>query len=258
LIVPFFIETLLSCTPIHVYWTDLRPADKCLEDISTLYVSGTMNIVVDLALMALLIPRILHMKINRRQKNMLLGVVLLGSLAVAAAIVRMVRVGTTLARYLEGATPDPPWDTYDITIWTSTEIYVSLICAAAPGIKPLISLLIPHLLGSGQRIRGQAVVGHGYADGSLELGKRKKRTTFGTGDTLRSSFTATGYTNRSGTWREVGRGADQHSIGSMSNEEGCYEQLKTDGGIVKKSEIMIYTTEALRIPDSAYLRRESA
>ena len=40
-IVPFFVEVVFQCKPIHVYWTELRPQTKCLADLPALYVNGS-------------------------------------------------------------------------------------------------------------------------------------------------------------------------------------------------------------------------
>ncbi|KAF2676927.1 hypothetical protein K458DRAFT_320882, partial [Lentithecium fluviatile CBS 122367] len=240
---PFSIQEALSCKPVHVYWTELRPAGKCTPGLTGFYLNGALNASVDLSLMAILVPRILHLKMNNQQKGVLLGIVSLGLLAVAASIVRMVRVGTTLDKY-KTQIADPSWDTYDVTIWTSTEVYVSLICAAAPGVKPLISKLLPRLLGTTLRSRTRTTSGNGYGTGPIELSGKMKRTTLGMGSgTLHKSVSAMGLTTGSGPWLEVGRGTDEESIGGKSGEERYHEHLRADGGIVKKSEITVRTTE---------------
>jgi hypothetical protein len=143
-----------------------------------------MNVMVDIVLMAFLIPRILRMTMNRRQKGVLLGIVSLESVAVMAGITRMVRIGKALDKYGSG-TFDPPWDTYDVTIWTSTEIYVSLICAAAPGTKPLISLLLPRLLGTTLQSRIRSSIDISTGTGTVDL---SGKTALGTVTTKDSKY----------------------------------------------------------------------
>jgi len=210
-----------------------------------------MNALVDMALMVILIPRILHLKMHNRQKCILLAIVALGFIAVVAAVIRMVRVGTTLSKYSSGGF-DPPWDTYDVTIWTSAEIYTSLICAAAPGVKPLVSMLLPHLLGTTLRSRTRNTGGQGYGTGAIEMSGKTKRTRPGTSGTILKSGSATALTAGSGQWIEVGRGADEESLGKTSDEESYHERLRVDGGIVKTSEVMVHTSEAVGIPVPSY------
>lgn len=86
-IFPFCIEVIFQCKPIHVYWTEGRPGDKCLNDIVGFYLSGTMNAVADICLMAIVLPKILELQLHARQRWALVGIVLLGTLAVVAAYV---------------------------------------------------------------------------------------------------------------------------------------------------------------------------
>lgn len=99
------IEVAFQCKPIHVYWTELRPANKCVHDQSTLYINGSINVAADFALICIVLPRIWNLQINKRQKGALVGVVLLGFLVLAAGVVRMIRVGTVL----RPNTIDIPW-----------------------------------------------------------------------------------------------------------------------------------------------------
>lgn len=83
-IIPFVIEVILQCKPIHVYWTEGRPWNKCINDIAGFYLSGTMNAVADIVLMAVVLPKILELQLHSRQRWALVGIVLLGTLAVVA------------------------------------------------------------------------------------------------------------------------------------------------------------------------------
>ncbi|KAF2180449.1 hypothetical protein K469DRAFT_672921 [Zopfia rhizophila CBS 207.26] len=170
------IELSFQCKPISAYWTELRPADKCLEDISGFYINGTLNVLADIVLIGIILPRVLNLKLNPRQRYALIRLVLLGWLAVVAGIVRMIRVGTVLGNKVA---MDPSWDFYDVSIWTSTEIYVSLICASAPGIKPLVAKLPPQLLGTTLRSRTRTRSARQQSDGT-ELSSKLKGSTLTT------------------------------------------------------------------------------
>ncbi|KAF2645773.1 hypothetical protein P280DRAFT_532156, partial [Massarina eburnea CBS 473.64] len=169
-LIPFFFLSIFQCKPISVYWTEGRPTSKCHDDVSGLYVNGSLNIFVDVALIAIVLPQVLQLHLNTRQRWTLVGIVTLGSLAAIAGGVRVIRVGTTVTKKDFDAT----WDMYDISIWTSMEIYVSLVCAAAPGCKPLVSKLVPKLLGSTLGSQGRTRI-TSYIPGSIELKSTKQR-----------------------------------------------------------------------------------
>lgn len=233
----FGIETFFTCQPLDLYWKELRPADKCLNDGSTFYIHGSVNLGVDAALMGILIPRIMGLKLNDRQKWALLGIVMVGSLAIVAGIIRMVRVGHALSKATSKVGKfDPPWDMYDVSIWTSTELYVTLICAAAPGTKPLVSMLLPKLLGTTLRSRTGNTAGR---SNTIELNSRMKRSTLGTRhSTVIKSNSTTNLTTAHGPYSEI------HSLGKHDEEsldgKSMYEGvLPVREGIMKNTQVTI-------------------
>lgn len=213
LIVPFDFEVAFQCRPVHVYWTEGRPASKCLADLPGFLISGALNIFVDISLMAIVLPRIFELQLHQRQRWALTGIVLLGSLAVVAGIVRMVRVGTAIKM------PDfePSWDSYDVSIWTSTEIYVSLLCASAPGVKPVIVKILPKILGSSLRSRTRTT-GRASTGIELGLGSKWKRTTIGS-TRMDRGLSETALATVDGPYTQVGGGVDARSPSRESEEQ---------------------------------------
>ena len=240
-IFPFLIESFFTCQPLELYWKELRPSDKCLQDGAVLYVHGSINLAVDIALMCILIPRILGLKLNDRQKWALVGIVLVGGLAVMAGIIRMVRVGKTLNKaYSSTERFDPPWDMYDVSIWTSTEIYVTLICASSPGVKPLISRLLPSLLGTTLRSRTGTTGGR---SNTIEMNSKMKRTTMGTRHSVLKTNSTLKLTAAHGPYSEI------HSLGKHDEESLDGKSDLEDGltpgreGILKNTEVVITSEE---------------
>lgn len=226
-IVPFIFAIVFQCNPVDSYWTEGRPASKCYTDISGLYVNGGINVFVDIALISIVLPRVLELHLNARQKWTLIGIIALGSFAVVSGIVRMVRVGIVL----EKKNYDALWDAYDISIWTATEIYVSLICAAAPGVKPLVSKILPKLLGTtlGSRSKSKTTVGH---PGSIRLSSKLRRGTIGSNRVRNTHDTI--FEEVDGPYTVVGRGVD---VESLEGEERVNESPR--GGIYKMSEVEV-------------------
>lgn len=206
--VGFVINVFFQCRPISAYWTEGRPADKCNQDIIGIWVSGGLNMFFDVALVFIVLPQVLGLPLNGRQRWSLICIVGLGFVAAAAGLIRMVRVGTTLRKH----NFDPSWDMYDISIWTATEIYVSLVCAAAPGIKPLVSKIVPKLLGStlgasSDNTRAESTLSV-YPPGSIELKLSKcRRGTIGSARTRRNTHESL-LEDGDGPYAEVGRGVD--------------------------------------------------
>jgi hypothetical protein len=229
-IIPMQIEVILQCKPIHVYWTEGRPASKCLKDLAGLFVNGTLNILADVILIAIVLPRVIELKLHKRQRRALIGVILLGTLAVVAGIIRMVRVSLMLQK----PDFDPSWDSYDISIWTNTEIYVSLICAAAPGIKPVIVRLVPKILGTTMRSRTRTT------GGPIELSGSKWTRTIGTGNSkLQRQTSETALATGDGPYTECGRGVDEESLEMRTSGRQSRRGSDAGGIIYKTSEIKV-------------------
>lgn len=235
---PFMFEVAFQCNPVHVYWSEGRPADKCLADFVGFLLSGSLNIFVDVALMAIVLPRVLELQLHRRQRWALTGIVLLGSLAVIAGIVRMIRVSRSLAL----PNFEPSWDQYDISIWQSTEIYVSLLCASAPGIKPVIKKLFPRLLSSYSSRSRTRTTGGGETGIELSHGSKWKRATIGSARVHNRRLSDSVLETADGPYTEVGNGVDARSIGRKSEDRPEIAIRSTQHGhIHKTSEISIQT-----------------
>jgi hypothetical protein len=200
-LIPFIVLTIFQCKPINAYWTEGRPGSKCRNDILGVYINGGLNIFVDIALILIALPRILQLHLKKRQKWALVGVASLGFLAVGAGFIRIIRVTTTVTK----KNFDAAWDVYDISIWTSVEVYVSLICASAPGIKPLITQWVPKLLGpSLSNYERTTVLEDGQA-GSIELGSKLRRGTIGSARTRKKPHDSV-LEEMEEPYTEVGRG----------------------------------------------------
>ena len=138
------VYSIFLCNPISAFWTTIYTWDTRCKDVSiSFFMSGATNLITDVILICMMLPQVLHLKVNQRQRIALLTVVSLGWLAVAAGILRLVRVSKVLI-----GNDVPGWDVFDISIWTCLEVHISLFCASAPYSKPLITRLMPKLLGS--------------------------------------------------------------------------------------------------------------
>lgn len=242
---PFMFEVAFQCNPIHVYWSEARPADKCLADFAGFILSGSLNIFCDVALMAIVLPRVLELQLHRRQKWALTGIVLLGTLAAVAGIVRMVRVSRSLAL----PNFEPSWDQYDISIWQSTELYVSLLCASAPGIKPAVKKVFPKLLGSySPRYRTRTTRG-GSAGIELGLGSTWKRGTIGSTRVHNRRLDESVLDTADGPYTEFGSNIDARSTARTSVDRGpetatAVGESSQHGHIHKVVEISVQTQAA--------------
>lgn len=142
--IPLEFISIFQCRPISAFWTEtVRKAQMCLDIRPAFYFNGASNILTDIILIVVAFSQVLQLQVHKRQKIALLAVLSLGWLAVLAGILRMARTAPVLNQRV-----DPLWDSYEFNVWSAVEVNVSIICVAAPCMKPLLLRWIPRLLGS--------------------------------------------------------------------------------------------------------------
>jgi len=201
--------SIFQCSPVNAFWTELENrALHCRDIIAAYYVNGVGNIVSDIILMGVAVPRILALQMPQRQKVALLCVVSLGWLAVVAGLVRMVRTAR-MARI----NPDPTWDATDTIIWIAVETNVSIFCAAAPYTKPLLSRLMPGLLGASTR---NHINSNESATTRIELPKQFRSSVSSPGVPPADAGTFGATYAETGKWKSLG--ADGESMEGLTTE----------------------------------------
>ncbi|KAJ8117102.1 hypothetical protein OPT61_g1623 [Boeremia exigua] len=82
------------------------------------------------------------MQIPRKQKILTLGLFAIGSAGVVFSIIRIVAFTNQ-----EAPSNDPSYDSIYTPLWVALEGFISLMCAAAMAIRPLLTKFIPSLEG---------------------------------------------------------------------------------------------------------------
>lgn len=215
--------SIFQCHPVNNFWTRVtgKPG-KCIGTLPPFYVNGVSNLLTDIVLIAIVIPPILKLQMNRRQRIALLAVVSLGWLAVIAGSIRMGRTA-----HLYQPNVDAVWELYDVLIWTAVEVHVSLFCAAAPCIKPLVAKVAPKLLSS------QALTSRKGGD-TFQMSANRKSTMQGT-NTASATRTIPG-NEQGSSWMVLG--GDEESIGEAANDRAGSKE----GMIMKTEEVMVRST----------------
>ena len=136
-LVTFIFIIGFACRPAKAYWLQLDFAwatthkFTCVDEHVSLPTSAATSVFGDFY--ATLLPCILILKLDlpRRQKMALYSLFLLGFLVVAAGIVR-----TIFINYLINETYDNTWYLWKFWLWTLIELYISIMAASAPALKP--------------------------------------------------------------------------------------------------------------------------
>ncbi|KAL5339806.1 hypothetical protein BJX70DRAFT_139713 [Aspergillus crustosus] len=141
------LETLLLCRPLAFNWDITLEGGKCGNRNATYVVTGTLNLVTDLMVMALPIPHIWKLQLGIAKKIALSVVFSMGLLVSIISVVRLVALMAI--------------DFNDIThsvqmgvLWTVVEPELAILCANMPILKPVLSRIFPRLFSTNQKSYG--------------------------------------------------------------------------------------------------------
>jgi hypothetical protein len=135
--VAFAMTLLLLCRPIHSYWDQFSPTwaathkYHCGSEQVALPASSAFSVLGDLYSTVLPLVLVWHLDLPQRQKVALYALFALGFMAVASGLVR-----TVLLYRVLNVNYDFTRELYDTWIWAIIEIYLALIAASAPSLKP--------------------------------------------------------------------------------------------------------------------------
>ncbi|KAF3940593.1 hypothetical protein ABW19_dt0209220 [Dactylella cylindrospora] len=140
--VGLMVPIILSCVPIELYWNTIfrTPDMKCLSPLAIRtiqYVQAGLNIFSDLLVLILPIPTIWHLQMPVRQKW---SCAVIFTLWITATIAAVLRLWST-AKTIESV--DTTWYGYDLYVYIALEAHLAIVCACAPGIKPVIVRIWP-------------------------------------------------------------------------------------------------------------------
>ncbi|OAL07692.1 hypothetical protein IQ06DRAFT_342404 [Phaeosphaeriaceae sp. SRC1lsM3a] len=143
-----FFTLVLQCTDLRVQW-DQTVKGTCwttrtLKALS--YSNQALNILTDILFsVAIPIPMLWNVQMNRRQKSSIIGILSLGMFATAAAVVKLSYVSSY------GRSGDWLWDSRNLTIWTVIECNIAIFAGCLPCLKPLFRSVLGSTYGRGSR-----------------------------------------------------------------------------------------------------------
>ncbi|KAJ6172778.1 hypothetical protein N7470_001845 [Penicillium chermesinum] len=149
----FFFFTIFQCHPVNLFWNRLSERGTCVDtqiliDIAYVYSVGTA--VTDLTIALLPIALIWNLRMKRRTKAAVAGILGIGCLASAAVIVRIPFVKhyqdkeflctsyrTSPSSIPTGLIVDSADNTYQISIWSNVEAGLGITAGSLTTLRPL-------------------------------------------------------------------------------------------------------------------------
>ncbi|KAF7944584.1 uncharacterized protein EAE97_005217 [Botrytis byssoidea] len=129
-----FFMAIFNCTPISAFWTN---EGKCFNFKGFAVGYAIVNILTDVSIWILPLPKIWELHLPIGQKMALMLIFTLGLFEIASALTRLVS-----AMLLIGS-PDPTWDYMTGNIWSVIEPAVGIMCACLPTTRVVLLAVIP-------------------------------------------------------------------------------------------------------------------
>lgn len=166
---------IFQCSPIHAAWQALYdgPA-RCIPLLTEFICASPVNIVTDLAILALPIPVLTSMRLPPRQKTILILTFTIGIFVTIVDVIRIYYLQQAIgsshgsihssqdARF--GGNTDFAYYASLSLMWSVVEVNVGIACACIPTLKPLVVRLLPAMLYDPNRTRTASASKSGPSD----------------------------------------------------------------------------------------------
>jgi fucose permease len=147
---------IFQCEPINAAWNPYLGHAECIPLLTEFICSAPVNIVTDLAILALPIPVLTGMRLPPRQKTILVFTFALGIFVAIVDVVRIYYLQHAItyapmtpsddSSAIFGDTLEFSWNASLSLMWSAVEVNVGITCACIPTLKPLIIRILPAML----------------------------------------------------------------------------------------------------------------
>ncbi|KAI0128949.1 integral membrane protein [Xylariales sp. AK1849] len=149
----FFIVTVFQCRPISAYWTVSSDPKNCINEAAHLLAAGIINTLTDFIIVLLPMHTVMNLDLPKKQKTIVIGLFGAGFLATAAGVVRtyFTWLMTTADDF------DTTWNSWAASLASEIELYLGIICASIPAIKPFFATYLPKVIDTSLRSRKYSI-----------------------------------------------------------------------------------------------------
>ncbi|ETS74657.1 hypothetical protein PFICI_13141 [Pestalotiopsis fici W106-1] len=147
---------IFQCRPIRAAFDRYPGEAQCIPLLTEFLCSAPVNIVTDLAILALPLPVLTGMRLPFRQKIILIVTFTLGIFVTVVDVVRIYYLQQAITSVSPVTSSNPEatfgdqaefaWNASLSLMWSSVEVNVGITCACIPTLKPLIVRILPAML----------------------------------------------------------------------------------------------------------------
>ncbi|KAK7432914.1 hypothetical protein QQZ08_000385 [Neonectria magnoliae] len=168
----FVITAVFQCWPIPYFWKqwDGMHEGSCANVNAISWSNASMSIALDLWILAIPMWQLRSLKLHWKKKA---GVALMFCVGTLVTIVSILRL-QALVHF--GVSSNKTWEFYNVSVWSTIEILVGIMCACLPTMRMVLVKLFPVLGGSTQRSRGNNYYQYGSGVRSKTAGTHGRTT----------------------------------------------------------------------------------
>ncbi|KAB5581016.1 hypothetical protein GE09DRAFT_1020739 [Coniochaeta sp. 2T2.1] len=168
----FVCVAIFQCSPISFFWQnwDGEHKGKCLDINAIAWANAAISIALDLWMLVIPLAQLKTLRLHWKKK---IGVGLMFCVGTFVTIVSIIRLQALVTFEKSN---DPTWDNFPVSLWSTVEINVGIMCTCMPTIRLLLTRLFPIL--SGGTNSGKSKY-HNSGNGDAPSGKlnsSRKRT----------------------------------------------------------------------------------
>lgn len=135
----FIVTALLQCRPISYNWTNWRGegGGQCVNISAVAWANAAVSIALDLFMLGIPLSQLRQLNLHWKKK---VGVALMFCVGTFVTIVSIVRLAS-LVEFREST--NLTWDYFGVSMWSTVEIAVGIICACMPSIRLILVRVAP-------------------------------------------------------------------------------------------------------------------
>ncbi|KAI1438462.1 fucose permease [Xylaria sp. CBS 124048] len=147
---------IFQCRPVEAAFNLSHGPGQCIPLLVEFICSAPINIVTDLAILALPLPILTSMRLPPKQKIILIITFALGIFVTIVDVIRIYylqkaindidSVPSSNSNVSFGGTPEFAYNASLALLWSAVEVNIGIACACVPTLKPLIIRILPAML----------------------------------------------------------------------------------------------------------------
>ncbi|CZR69469.1 related to integral membrane protein PTH11 [Phialocephala subalpina] len=168
--IAFVFLAAFQCHPISYFWTgwDGEHKGACLNINAIGWANASISIALDVWMLGIPLLQIRSLKLHWKKK---IGVAMMFFVGTFVTVVSIVRLQFLVNL---GSSTNPTFDQIDVSIWSTVEINIGIICTCMPSLRLFLVRLFPVLGGSSHNKSGYQNYGEEYGNRSGVLRSRSK------------------------------------------------------------------------------------